>query len=212
MRPLAAVSLEPSWDHGDSEARPRSGPRATTFPELYQQHFDFVWRVLRGYGVAPALLEDAAQDVFVVVHRRLPDFKPNATHRTWIFGIAVRVAKDYRRRAQRKGGLVPLEDDLADPTGGDPFHAAARGQAIRMIDAYLETLDEPRRDVFILSELEQMTAPEIAATLNTNLNTVYSRIRSVRKAFAESVARATEPHAAEPRERELSSQEGDPHG
>jgi len=159
------------------------------FSELYRLHFDFVWRVLRGYGVAPSVLEDAAQDVFVVVHRKLPEFRPNASHKTWIFAIAVRVAKDYRRRASRKGGLLPLDEDMPGRSGDDPFDAALRGQALRVVDAYLESLDEDRRAAFVLSEIEQMTAPEIATVLNVNLNTVYSRIRAVRRSFAEMVNR-----------------------
>ena len=174
------------WDSSLQESL--SGGRAVTFAELYDRYFDFVWRVVRGSGVHPTQIEDAVQDVFVVVHRRLSDFRPNASHKTWLFAIAVRVAKDYRRQVARKGGLIPLEETIPAP-GADPFDAAVKAQAVRIVDAYLETLDEPKRNVFILAEIAQMTVPEIAAVLEVNLNTVYSRLRAARSEFSAAVER-----------------------
>jgi RNA polymerase sigma-70 factor (ECF subfamily) len=155
---------------------------APGFDRLYEEQVDFVWRTLRCLGVRDAALEDAAQDVFVVVHRRLGDFQARSSVRTWLFGIALRVAGDHRRRERRKGGLAPLDFEVEDGAPG-PHEEAARAEALRSLAQALEALDEDKRAVLVLAELEQMSAPEIAAALGINVNTVYSRLRAARRAF-----------------------------
>jgi RNA polymerase sigma-70 factor (ECF subfamily) len=162
-------------------------PEAPDFDTLYREHFAFVWRSLRRLGVPPALVEDAAQDAFVVAHRRFETLQAGASPRAWVFGIAWRVASDYRRSARRKGPQVELEEgDVAGPHES-PYEGAAKAQAVALLERFLQTLDEDQRAVFILAELEQMSAPEIAAALETNLNTVYSRLRTARIRFAEAI-------------------------
>jgi len=158
-----------------------------SFNDAYEQHFDLVWCGLRSLGVREAQLDDAAQDVFLVVHRRLGDFEGRSTLKTWIYGIVVRVAKDYRRREHRKGGLSPMDFEVAD-IGPGPEEHVDEAQSRRALRMLLEMLDEDKREVFVLAELEELTAPEIAETLQINLNTVYSRLRAARRDFEARVA------------------------
>jgi RNA polymerase sigma-70 factor (ECF subfamily) len=152
-----------------------------SFDEIYAAHFTFVWRILRTFGVADAALEDAAQDVFVVVHRRLPEFEGRAAVTTWLFAIARRVAGGYRRRR--------TTETLADEPAGtaDTFAALSRAEATTTVLAILDTLDEDKRVVFALVELEQLSVPEVARLLDLNLNTAYSRLRLARQAFESTV-------------------------
>jgi RNA polymerase sigma-70 factor (ECF subfamily) len=159
-----------------------------SFDEVYDEHVDFVWRSLRSLGVREHTLEDAVQDVFVVVHRRLAEFQHRSTLRTWVFGIAMRVAHDHRRRESRKGGLAPLDFEVLDHAPSPDDHAA-QTQALHEVAQVLETLDPEKRAVFLLAEVEQWTAPEIAEALGINLNTVYSRIRTARREFDAAYAR-----------------------
>jgi RNA polymerase sigma-70 factor, ECF subfamily len=152
------------------------------FETVYDQHFDFVCRSLSRLGVRDAALEDALQDVFVVVHRRLPDFEQRSTLKTWIFGIAARVASEHRRREKRVPSGEAVDEGLPDP-GPGPEDLASRATDARRLDRLLATLDDDKRGVFILAELEQMTAPEIAEALGIKLNTVYSRLHAARRAF-----------------------------
>jgi RNA polymerase sigma-70 factor, ECF subfamily len=152
------------------------------FERLYAEHFDFVWRTLRRLGVWPAGLDDAVQDVFIVMLRRQADFRGQSSYRTWLFGIASNVAREYRRKHQRAGEVAPLSD-AQRATGPSPLEQASNSEALRIIDRFLATIDEDKRDVFILAELEQMSAPEIASALSIKLNTVYSRLRAARQAF-----------------------------
>lgn len=150
---------------------------------LYVEHAPFVRQVLRSHGVATASLDDAVQDVFLVTFRRLRDFVPRASHRSWLYGIATRIAKDHRRRARRKQALLGLDTETVACPASDP---CARVMAVRAYRRFCDTLgamDEARRRVFILAEVEEMTAPEIADRLSVKLNTVYSRLRAARREF-----------------------------
>jgi RNA polymerase sigma-70 factor (ECF subfamily) len=169
--PLGAgtVPLEPT------ETRERHG-----FEALYAEYFRAVWRTLRRLGVTPAQLDDAAQDVFVVVHRRLREFDGRSP-RGWLYAIAVRVASDYRRgTVQRRSS--PLTEALPDPAL-DPDQTNELRESVELLHALLGDLSEPKRTVFVLSELEELSAPEIAEVLGENLNTVYSRVRAARAEF-----------------------------
>jgi RNA polymerase sigma-70 factor, ECF subfamily len=152
------------------------------FDRLYSEHFDFVWRSLRRLGVGLEQLDDAVQDVFIVSLRRRHEFKGQSSQRTWLFGIATNVTHEYRRKAQRAARNTPVPEGYhaSEPS---PLEQAASSEELRLIEALLESLDEPKRHVFILAELEQMSAPEIAEALGIKLNTVYSRLRAARQAF-----------------------------
>jgi RNA polymerase sigma-70 factor (ECF subfamily) len=165
------------------------------FDEVYAAHVGFVWRVLRTLGVPEAQIEDAVQDVFVVVHRRLGEWQGRAAITTWLFAIARRVAQAHRRRASRNAAspVEPLSEQLADQLvderdgGGDPFAEMSRAQAAATVLAILEQLDDDKRMVFALVELEQLSVPEVARMLDINLNTAYSRLRLARAAFEAAV-------------------------
>jgi RNA polymerase sigma-70 factor (ECF subfamily) len=99
----------------------------------------------------------------------------------------MRVAANYRRSLQRRGPLVALRENEPD-VRPDAFESAARANAARIVHAFLDRLDDERRAVFVMAELEQMTAPEIALALSANVNTVYSRLRAARSQFEDMLA------------------------
>jgi RNA polymerase sigma-70 factor (ECF subfamily) len=167
---------------------------APAFDEVYAAHVELVWRVLRTLGVAEAQIEDAVQDVFVVVHRRLAEWEGRAAITTWLFAIARRVAGAHRRRASRRDvAAEPLGEAEHQADGGDPFAELSRAQAAATVLAILEQLDDDKRTVFALVELEQLSVPEVARMLDLNLNTAYSRLRLARQAFEAAVKAKVRP-------------------
>jgi RNA polymerase sigma-70 factor (ECF subfamily) len=157
------------------------------FAAVYDEHFAFVWRSLRRLGVASAQLDDAAQDVFLVVYRRLDDFEGRSSVKTWLFGIVLKIVRTYKRTAARKP-TEPLETEVpALASAAEELTDAAR--AARHLHSLLDELDDAPRAVFVLAELEEMTAPEISAALGVNLNTVYSRLRAARRDFDAALSR-----------------------
>jgi RNA polymerase sigma-70 factor (ECF subfamily) len=183
-----------------AETRERVAPRVDVdpartvvavpdFDAMYDTHVDAVSRCVVALGVASSSVDDAVQDVFVVAYRRLGDFEGRSTVRTWLLGIALRVAHDYRRTVKRKGGAGELSDDLVD-VSPLPDEQAARRQALELTTRILSELDEARRTVFVLAEIEGLTAPEIAEMLAIPVNTVYSRLRLAREDFETLLSRS----------------------
>jgi len=158
------------------------GVEALDFDAIYGQHFDFAYRSLRLLGVEPDALEDRAQDVFGIVAQRLSSFERRSSVKTWIFGIAQRVAANHRRSRRRKRDcLEVLDEPLAAPHAGPDAQADAARTA-RLIQAFATSLDEERRALFVLGLLERVPPRELAESLGVPLFTLYSRLRSVREA------------------------------
>ncbi len=151
------------------------------FGAIYRAHFGFVWRILRRLGVPPEALEDTAQDVFVVVHRRWSSYDRDVPIRSWLFGITRRVAADARKRLHRAAsrGFTSTDPERL----GDPADTAAQAEASDFVARFLDTLDDDKRTVFVLADIEGLTAPEIGAALGVNLNTIYARLRAARIRF-----------------------------
>jgi RNA polymerase sigma-70 factor (ECF subfamily) len=154
-------------------------PDPQAFARLYAEGFAAVWRLLTRLGVASSAVDDAAHDVFVIAWRRLGEFNGRSTLKTWLLGIAVRVAADYRRKNQRT--VIPLSADL--PAPGSPEEQASQREARDRVHHLLGQLRPERREIFVLMELEELSAPEVAEALGMNLNTVYTRLRAARQDF-----------------------------
>jgi RNA polymerase sigma-70 factor (ECF subfamily) len=155
--------------------------------DIYRAQFPFVWRSLRGLGFGESEAEDLAQDVFLVVRRRLPDFDRSRPMRPWLFGILRRVAKDRRRSSARTERRLRLIGPAPD-TSPSADRRVAQAEAADFVDRFLATLDESRRTIFLLSEAEGMSGTEIAEALSLNRNTVYTRLRAARQQFAAAIA------------------------
>jgi RNA polymerase sigma-70 factor, ECF subfamily len=168
-------------------AKPDSEIVPTSFSTLYEQYFDFVWRSLRRLGVPVSALDDAAQEVFMVVHRRLPEFEGRASLKTWLFGIALNVAQHVMRSAARRASERAPET-LTAPVS-TPQEEFLRAEAVKLLYQVLDELDPDKRSVFVMAELEQMTASEISELSGLPLNTVYSRLRLARRDFEAALKR-----------------------
>ncbi|MCH9680967.1 MAG: sigma-70 family RNA polymerase sigma factor [Deltaproteobacteria bacterium] len=154
----------------------------TDLSRIYAEHFEYVWNNLRRMGVEWADLEDAVHDVFVVVHRRRDTFAGTSSMRTWLFGIARRIARTHRRgRFRHRRRLDAVLRALPPAAQRDPPQERAVDASV--LDRFLASLDDGKRSVFILSELEQMTGREVAEALHINANTAASRLRAARRAF-----------------------------
>jgi len=157
------------------------------FPGVYHEHRALVHDALLRLGVDRACLDDAAQDVFLVLYRRIEDYDRTRSLKSWLWGIARGVASGYRRSARR---FCRLRAELPWPAGPPPpDEHVARRQATRILDEFLGTLDAEKCAVFVMSEVEGRTGPEIAGLLSVNVNTVYARLRAARGQFDRALAR-----------------------
>jgi RNA polymerase sigma-70 factor, ECF subfamily len=166
-----------------------------TFEAAYEQCFDFVWRSVRRLGVDDGAVDDVVQEVFLIVHRKLNEFAGRSSLKTWVFGILLRVVNNHRRTQRRKSPMMRQAgdgvdpDSLEDPSQTNPHENTTRAEATIVLHRLLDELDDEKRAVFVMAHLEEMPVPEIAEAIGTNLNTVYSRLRSARKDFEQAVQR-----------------------
>lgn len=159
--------------------------------ELYRQHRAFVWGSLSRLGVRAEDLEDVLQDVFVAVHRRLPEFDPaRASLRTWLFSICRGFASNYRRSSKTRQEAVA--QSAVEPLHADdvsPEEAAARAQAKARLDSILAEMSFEKRITFLMYEVDRMSTEDIAEILGIERGTVFSRLHAARREFERGVRR-----------------------
>jgi RNA polymerase sigma-70 factor (ECF subfamily) len=172
----ATATLRPAWAASVADARVR---------EAIDAHYDSLWRFLRRMGVEPSDVEDAAQHVLLVLAQRAEELSPEVV-RSFLFGTALRVASDFRRKRQRGAHLMGLDvvGDTAHPAP-DAEQRASHEELRRLLDQVLDALAPELRAVFVLVELEEMTMIETARALGIPPGTVASRLRRARELFAE---------------------------
>ena len=178
---------------------PVSTPRPATppFEQVFAENAPFVWRALRRLGVREADVEDVCQDVFLVVHRQLPGFEGRSSLQTWLYGISLRAASSYRRRPHRMREEIastPPEESVPAPQDDD----LERKRALARLDAALDALDDDKRAVFVLYELEQLSMAEIAEATGCPVQTAYSRLHAARRLVEASLERAQLERIAPP--------------
>lgn len=176
-----------------------SPPELPSFKELHREYLNFVWSTVRRFGTAPSEMEDVIQEVFMVIHSRLHTLQKPESLRSWIYGVVRRVASSHRRTVRSNEPVHPgaslFREALSlEPT---PFEQTERSNAVRLLMSLLETLDEQKRELFALVEIEELSVPEAAEILDVPLNTAYSRLRSARHQFDLALAR----HEARNKER-----------
>ncbi len=151
-----------------------------SFAEVFRTYSSFVWRVLLRMGVAEADVDDVAQEVFLGIHRNLPRFEGRCSLRTWVYGICHRRAVDHRRRAHTRYEIATEEPPDAGQEGGQD-EGIDLAQARANLNQVLDSLDDDKRAVFVLFEIEQIPMEEVAEIVGCPLQTAYSRLYAARR-------------------------------
>lgn len=164
------------------------------FAAVYDELFDFVWRTARRLGVAPEALDDVCQEVFVVVHRRLPEFEGRSSLKTWAFGILHNVVLVHRRTLGRKSpayrsGAASVDPETLADHRASPLDVLTAAESAELARRLLDEIDEAKRTVLVLVDLEEMAVTEVAEAMGTNLNTTYARLRAARQELAAALKR-----------------------
>jgi len=163
-----------------------------SFPRIYELYFNFVWSCTRRLGVSEAEIDDVVQEIFIIIHARIHTLERPGSLRSWIYGIVRRTVSTYHRAKRAKLATtltLSAEPDMQYPQQPSPQQLAEQSDQVRLLWSLLEKLDAPKREVFVLAELDEMTAPEVASAIEVPLNTVYSRLRAARQELEEALAR-----------------------
>lgn len=194
--------LGPSWNEplsNDSNTalttlgiRPRDARVATSaqvrLRSIAEVHYDFIWRLLRRLGVPADATDDATQEVFMVAMRRVEDIQPGA-ERSFLFGVAMRVASDRRRAQARRREVVTDSEPEGRASAPGPDELTDQRRAREALDELLAAMPDELRVVFVLYELEGMTTGEIASLADIPVGTAASRLRRARDEFRQLVQR-----------------------
>jgi RNA polymerase sigma-70 factor (ECF subfamily) len=164
------------------------------FEEIYRAELGFVWRGVRGLGVGEEAVDDVVQEIFMTAHRTLARFEGRSSVRTWLSGIMLNVVRHHRRSRVRRhayegAGHSETEVESLPATGTDPHELALAREQTRLLERILDELDDKKREILVLAELEELSAGEIGEILGLGLNSVYSRLRLARADFAQAAAR-----------------------
>jgi len=154
------------------------------FDHVFAESSPFVWRVLGRLGVAQRDIPDVGQEVFLIVHRRLADYDGRAPVRAWIYGICVRKAAEYRKRAYRRYEQLGHAAEESGEPGEQERHLELR-EARACLEGVLAELSSGQREAFVLYELEELPMGEVASAIDCPLQTAYSRLHAARKAVTE---------------------------
>jgi RNA polymerase sigma-70 factor (ECF subfamily) len=162
------------------ENMPTSYGTGRSFERVFEEHVGFVWRVLQHHGVQANDVEDATQEVFIVVSRKLSQLDGDTPIRSWLFGIARRVASAHHRKAHiRREHVTDAPPNTSEQAS--QHDCAERSEALVLLTSVLGDLKEEQRLAFVLREVEQLTIQEVADALGCPLQTAYSRVRAARE-------------------------------
>jgi RNA polymerase sigma-70 factor, ECF subfamily len=185
----APSSVEPSDVAAKSSpSAPHAAGRA--FELLVEQHLEFVWRLLRRFGLSPEDADDVAQQVFMLAARKLDEQRPGK-ERTFLYGVARRLAANARRDRRRRREVSDDLAELASAAGAAPDELVECQRAARLLDALLDRLPPELARVLVLAELEEQTVPAIAELEGIAVGTAASRLRRARALFGELLERAS---------------------
>lgn len=158
-----------------------------TTAEIFREHGALVWRLLRRLGVAAADLDDVTQDVFIIVHRSLDKYEERDRLKAWLYRICVRQASRHRR------SLPPSSSSdveaLSEVAPGGPEETAQANEARADFERLISALDEDRRTVFVLYEIEELPMDQVALAVGCPVPTAHSRLRAARKSIAAAARR-----------------------
>ena len=192
MSPADSAVRSASLDVEPGPAPPSPLVAVPSFAQIYRTHFGFVWACTRRLGVGDAEIDDVVQEVFIVIHGRLGTLEQPESLRSWIYGILRRTVSTHRRAQRAKlasHAAVHDEPETQYPQPPSPQELAEQSDQVKLLWRLLSKLDAPKREVFVLAELDELTVPEIAAALGIPLNTAYSRLRTARQELEAALSR-----------------------
>jgi len=191
---MSGRTIETAGFPGNETPAPSRAPSSQGVPPfkvVYQQYFDFVWTSGRRLGIQPSGMDDLIQEVFLVIHAKLHTVENQQSLRSWIYSVVRRTASNHRRarRTHTDASLgAPGEGEALsrEPT---PLEQTERNAGFQLLMSLLDQLDGPKREIFALVDVEDLSVPEAAEVLGIPLNTAYSRLRVARQSFEAALAR-----------------------
>jgi RNA polymerase sigma-70 factor (ECF subfamily) len=173
----------------------RKATRDARVRSMVDRYFETVWRALRRLGVPDSAADDAAQQVFLVASRRIDEIEEGG-ERSYLLGVGLRVASEMRRASNRRRGLLDVlvvESSTARPHAPAPDEMFDHKRLLELLTSCLDEMPDKLREAFVLFEIEELGAPEVAQLLDVPVGTVASRVRRAREHIRKSLVRRGAP-------------------
>ncbi|MDD9936127.1 MAG: RNA polymerase sigma factor [Myxococcales bacterium] len=162
--------------------------------DLFKQYARFVASFLIRMGISRADLDDVMQEVFLVAHK-MGGYSPGpAKPTTFLANIAFRAATTHRRKGKVRSFVYANEELVGGAAGetADPERSTDNQQRLELLQRCLDRLDDDKRAIFVMAEIQGETVVSIASGLGIPVDTAYSRLRAARKLFREAAKSLTE--------------------
>lgn len=169
---------------------------AARLERLVRAEFPYVWRLCRRLGLPEGDADDATQQVFLAVSRRLRDVRAGS-ERSFLYGVAVNIACKWRKAHARRREDYEEQLESFETTLPNVEELLERRDELVLLDALLEAMPDELRTVFVLHEIEQQSASQIARVLGIPVGTAASRLRRAREDFATRLGRLQARHRFE---------------
>jgi RNA polymerase sigma-70 factor, ECF subfamily len=157
---------------------------------IYDQYHAFVWRLAQRMGVSGSGLDDVVQEVFVVMHRRRDELDMSGSIAGLLYGVTRRVAGRTRDVEKRRQARLTLVESPTPAEGEpDPESRVLLEERAAVVREALDAMDDDKRAMFVLTQVEGMSVPEAADALDINVNTAYARARVARELVCKAIAR-----------------------
>ena len=156
--------------------------------EIYDRYSRDVWRAVRRSLGDPSDVEDVVHAMFLKLPQIAPSYDGRPSCRGWLCGIAVRMAMRHRRGVGRfRRMLASFSDTVVARSTRDPERIAGSNEELEVLDRAMAALSEKKRAVFVLVELEGLSAEEAARALDIPAATVRTRLFHARRELQEAL-------------------------
>ncbi len=152
------------------------------FEMIYKATSSFVYNVALRITYNKEDAQEVTQEVFLIMHSKLKQFRGESSLKTWVYRIAVNCAINFARKTKgQKNSSVEYEDHLAPRVEADVHKQIEKEHHHTAVDKILSSLNEEHRTCVILRNIEGLSYQQIAETLQININTVRSRLKRARE-------------------------------
>jgi RNA polymerase sigma-70 factor (ECF subfamily) len=150
---------------------------------------------MRRLGVMEQDISDLLQDVYLIVHRKLDGFEQRSSAKTWVYRIALRTARDHFKKAHRRHEQSPEDTGTfrAEATQESRLHLHERCE---LLDSLLANINSKKREVFVLSEIEELSMQDVAVAVNIPIKTAYARLYAAKKEIKAALQRENRKNGA----------------
>lgn len=184
MRTALSTALRfPGSEEPQNSEESCAGPSSQDWDRFYEENWSWIFRLIERLGDAGIDPEDAAQDVFMIILKKLPGFEGRSSLKTWIYRITLNVISEHRKRAQRSARLKRALSMLGIDRSPPPARRLEAQSELAQLQAVLFGMSPKRRQIFVLCEIEALSHEEVSEVLNIPRGTVRSRLHHARHDF-----------------------------